>query len=197
MGTIADGKSITIVGNKGEKRTLQDGEIVIFFDMYLAYKGIRPIAYYSVKSRQAARWIKKLADFIDLPNESLEHPIKKSGRTTEIWLSRHREILDVIITLIFSDYFDPMDRYIWILGKLCRIPFCCINNYIDSKNPGKDYLRQLNGRKNQYNIRIVDNGTTEDYISYIPCSPDCKATKKLYKEYKFQWNEMFKDYGRF
>jgi len=91
-----------------------------------------------------------------------------------------------------------------IVGILCNIPICCIEEYLgcnsDIVKMYENYNKLLRGKKDPYNINLnstIDKETGEGeeaivrkVIFHVPCSPECKETKKLYLKYKKARNKF-------
>ena len=134
-------------------------------------------------------------NFFNMPYSVQKFKVGKVGNKNEfrMYAGFNNGFVRVLDFLLRFDCIPSGDIYDWIMGQLCNIPLCCIKKYIefdDIEDLAKDYLRQLNGKKDPYDIKIGER-ITQKYISYIPCSPDCEGTKKRYSHYRLLWKKMY------
>ena len=84
-----------------------------------------------------------------------------------------------------------------LFGKLLNYPDCCIKKFCQevkddnklkrdySYDSAKRYLKQLNGKKDKFNIRINKSGKVlEMPFGFVPCSPSCSNALKIVKDYE-------------
>lgn len=181
---------------KRKNLILEGDSIQVFFDFFSVFNGYRNVVYAYNRDEKSFEKDLHLAKIFDMDCLYLGD---EKGTKQHIFYGNKS-----IITLISElERFDILrlniDYLHWLLGKVCRIPGCCIEKFFENGcnvvKSAELFMKQLNGEKDPYKISINGRKVSQFLINYVPCSPDCKQTKNLFKTYKYLWREMFKCYG--
>ena len=168
---------------------------VLTFNFFLVSRKIKPVASFCIDSKEKLKFLDKMADIFSL--NKLFSPEKQQWvmygdypilHSLEILLKKCKEM--------------KQKELVEIIGVLCGIPECCIRKFLKFKaykpkgmeEVYGDYKRLLKSREDPY--KLIINKTTEEItvtknrIFHIPCSPNCKETKKLFNTYKKEYENF-------